>query len=139
MVQQAIKIELSKIYGAIVMPGKGQYEGQDLVILPVENCHLYKNEKTGAVSLDLLAHLRQTPSQYGDTHFLTQSLSKEVRQGLSDDQLKEMTPIVGNAKPWGNSSAIAQPQPVVQPQPAIQAPAYQDVTPQSGDNGDLPF
>lgn len=142
MIEFSQKIELSKIPGAVVMDGKGQYQGQKLVILPVNDCHLYANPNTGAVSIDLLIHRRQSVGQYGHTHFATQSLPKDFRATLTEEQQKAAAPIISDIKPWGNP----QPQQQAAQQAPVNGNAYQQAAaynqspaPQNPNSGDLPF
>lgn len=46
----------------------------------------------------VVQELKNGVSQYGDTHFVKQSLSKEVYQAMSEDERKNI-PILGNMKP----------------------------------------
>ena len=49
--------------------------------------------------IDFTAWENQQPGKYGDTHSIRQSLAKEVRERMTDDELKAV-PYFGNMKPY---------------------------------------
>ena len=77
--------------------------GKKCIVIPVEeNPAIFfkvKEDNTKVINLDV--EVRPTPNnQYGNSHYIRLSVGKESRQkyGISNDQLKEYTPIVGNLK-----------------------------------------
>lgn len=102
------------------MKGKGGQE-VDVLIIPIAANHLYAG-KEGAFYLDL-SHfeLKDGPSKFGDTHLVKQNLPKEIRDTMSEDDLRNM-PILGNSRPFGSTSS---------------APAA--VFDDGGEDDDLPF
>ena len=65
--------------------------------------------------LDLVLIPRKEVGQYGDTHIVKQSVTKEEREA------KVELPIIGNATERGNAAAAAKsaPKPAAAPKPAV--------------------
>lgn len=99
------------------------------LVIDIDGAHLFHSEK-GAVYLDLQAWENNGgASQYGDTHYVKQSLNKATREALAqlpEEQRKAQTQILGNMKP-----SEAQPQ---QTPPAVTSTAEV-----MGNPDDLPF
>lgn len=81
-----------------IMPGKtGPVE---CLVIPIEVNKLFIGEK--GVYLDLIA-FEIDPSKRNvegkDTHLIKQSFSKEIREKMTEEQLKEL-PILGNLQVW---------------------------------------
>jgi hypothetical protein len=115
------RINLSMLKGAIQMQ-KSKSGMVECLVIPIELNNLFKGEK--GVYLDLIAFdLSQKKEGSKDTHLVKQSLSKEKRETMSEDELKNM-PILGNLAVWSDG--------VESQQPNI------DSTPIS-ENDDLPF
>lgn len=78
-------------------------DGEQSIIIPVnENPAIFigSKEKGGHIYMDI--EVRETAeSKYGSTHFMKLSVGKKKREqlGIKDDQLKEVTPIIGNLRP----------------------------------------
>lgn len=102
------------------MKGKDGHE-VDVLILPIAANNLYAG-KEGAFYLDL-SHfeLKDGPSKYGDTHLVKQNLPKEIRDTMSEDEIRAM-PILGNSRPFGVGTSA-------------QSAVYDD----GGEDDDLPF
>ncbi len=92
----AIKLTLSNL-NHVVRKIKGKNGDVECLVIPIKNNRLFKSEK-GNVYLDLIAF--ETESDYG-SHIIKQSLSKEERENMTDDQKKSM-PILGNIKTLSN-------------------------------------
>ena len=58
-----------------------------------------ENMKPREAYIDFIAFENQQPGKYGDTHSLRQSLAKEVRERMTDEELKAV-PYIGNMKPY---------------------------------------
>lgn len=93
-------IDLSLLKGAHVSKGA---DGKESVVIPVEenpSVFLGAADKGGHIYLDL--EIRESPkNDYGHTHFIKLSVNRKKREGLSDEKLRELTPIVGNIKEIG--------------------------------------
>ena len=91
-----IKIDLTAFAGAgkITLTGKDGKQKKCLVI-PIEENHLYEGEK--GIYADFIAWEMKERKENGTTHLLKQSLSKEVRSAMTDEQKKSL-PIFGDMK-----------------------------------------
>ena len=61
----------------------------------IDKASIYKGKKGLYVTLDVV---EVKNSQYGDTHFVRQVLSKERYQAMTEDERKKI-PILGNMEP----------------------------------------
>ena len=119
----AQKQNLLALPGAFVANIQGKTAKKRCLCIPIEDAHLYEGEKGVYLSLNMWA---TKDSKYGDSHYLTLNLPKEVRDTMTDEQKKSI-PILGNVK------AIELPPRQIQE--AVEIPA-----PQSADDlDDLPF
>jgi hypothetical protein len=95
----------------------------ECLVIPIDKNRLFKGDK--GIYLDIVGFeidpaKRNANSK--DTHILKQSFSKEVREAMTEDELRSL-PILGNLQVWdGASSAEPLSSPVVQ-----------------AENDDLPF
>ncbi len=109
---------------------KGSKETIECIVIPIEKNHLYKSEK-GNVYLDIVAFKLKEPMRDEDgavqqTHLVKQSLSKEIRAAMSDDD-KRNQPIIGNLNIFEGGSYQEK---EAVPDESISVPA---------DGSDLPF
>jgi hypothetical protein len=77
----------------------------ECLIIPIEQNKLFVGEK--GVYLDFIGfEIREPKEGSKDTHIVKQSLSKEERESMTDEELKAM-PILGNLSVWsgGNEKA----------------------------------
>jgi hypothetical protein len=73
---------------------KGVAGPVECLIIPIAKNNLFVGEK--GVYLDLVAFdIKEPKPDQKDTHIVKQSLSKELRESMTDEQLKAM-PILGN-------------------------------------------
>lgn len=115
-----IKINLLKLEGAQIKMGK---DGKNYFFVPVDEAGIYHNEKS--CYLDLIAFENKN-SQYGDTHFLKQSVTKEKYNSMSDEQRKQ-APIIGNMKiKEGKRAVFPEPNTVQQSQSFYQSQPQND-------------
>ena len=93
-----LKIDLLKVTGAIKFTAKN---GQEHIAIPATS--LYIGAKAAYLDLDMREN-RDGEDQYGNSHFIAISPTKEQREA------KEKTPIIGNAKTltFGNSGNSPQ-------------------------------
>ena len=95
------RINLAQLTGAI-RTMKGKDGDVDCFVLPISTNNLYRGAK--GLYLDIIAFevdpaKRNTDSK--DTHLVKQSLSKDARALLSDEEQRAM-PILGNLSVWGD-------------------------------------
>lgn len=110
----------------------GSKETIECIVIPIKKNHLYKSEK-GNVYLDIVAFKLKEPMKDDDgavqqTHLVKQSLPKEVRASMSEDDKKNQ-PIIGNLNIYDGGGSGYQEREAVQ-DTSFGAPA---------DGGDLPF
>lgn len=117
------KQNLLALPGAFVANIQGKTAKKRCLCIPIDEAHLYEGEKGVYLNLNMWA---TKDSKYGDSHYLTLNLPKEVRDAMTEEQKKSL-PILGNVK------VIELPP--RQLQEAVEIPA-----PQSNDDlDDLPF
>lgn len=128
-----LKLDLSKLegFGEIKLTGKSGKQ-VDCIVIPKELNHIYCSEKGGRY-LDLVCF--ETPdSEYG-SHLVTMSKTKEEqdREKATGERIRK--PIIGNLKPFGNSSSSSSEEYTYQ----ATAPAGKKTAPAQEENDDLPF
>lgn len=89
------KINLAALKNAAIIKS-GKNKDVDCLIIPIEQNNLFVSDK-GAVYLDLYGFENKEVGKYGDTHMIKQSLSKEKREAMTEEEQKAM-PILGNHK-----------------------------------------
>lgn len=100
--------------------------GKKSIIIPIEENRFFvssdeKNKPKG-VYVDFMAWENQIPSKYGDTHSIRQSLSKDIRKEMSDEELKTV-PYFGSFKPYEYVNAVSiVDAPIVEPDPENNLP-----------------
>lgn len=73
----------------------------ECLVIPIEQNNLFKGEK--GIYLDLIAFEIEKRGDSKDTHLVKQSLSKEVRESMTEEEIKAM-PILGNLSMWSESA-----------------------------------
>lgn len=107
----------------VVQTKKGKTGDIECLVIPIEQNNLFKG-KDGNIYLDLVAFPLKDP-KHNDTHLVKQSLPKDVRDKMTEEEQKAM-PILGNLNVnLGGGSA-----------PAPNNPAADEVL---GEDDDLPF
>jgi len=100
------KINLLMLKGAIKIM-KAQSGEIECLIIPIAQNNLFKGEK--GIYLDLIAfELENKKEGQKDTHLVKQSLSKEIRAVMSEEDLKAM-PILGNLSLWADGFNSQEP------------------------------
>lgn len=103
------KQNLLKFKNACVISVKGKNETKKGVFIPIEDNHLFVSadidtNKAKGVYIDFFAWANREPGKFGDTHMMVQSLPKEVRDKMTEKELKSL-PIFGNMKPFEQPNA----------------------------------
>lgn len=97
------KMNLLKFKNSCIVSVKGKSETKRGVFIPIDDNNLFisadENLKPKGAYIDFTAWENQQPGKYGDTHSIRQSLAKEVRERMTDDELKAV-PYFGNMKPY---------------------------------------
>lgn len=127
------KMNLLKLKNSAVVQIKGNTGTKKCVVIPIEDNHLFvsvdESNKAKGVYVDFIAWENRNSLQSGDTHGLKQSLPKEVREKMSDEDKKAM-PFIGNMKPYEYEAKNAS--------EVVEAPQVQ-VAPEENYSDDLPF
>ena len=91
-----IKIDLTAFtgVGVINLTGKSGRPKKCLVI-PIDDNHLYEGEK--GIYADFIAWEMREKKENGATHLIKQSLPKEARDGMSEEE-KRALPIFGDLR-----------------------------------------
>lgn len=104
----AVKINLLRFKNACIVSVKGKTATKKGVFIPIEDNHLFisadEDLRAKGAYLDAIAWTNQQPGKYGDTHAIRQSLAKEVRDRMTEDEKKEI-PFIGNMKPYEQANA----------------------------------
>lgn len=95
------KLNLLKLKRAGVMQIPGRTEVLRCLVIPIEENNIFistdENNRPKAAYLDLTAWELKNP-KYDETHMIKQSLPKEVREKMTDEE-KKAIPILGGLKP----------------------------------------
>ena len=95
------KLNLLKLKRAGVMKIPGRTEVLRCLVIPIEENNIFistdENNRPKAAYLDLTAWALKNP-KYEESHMIKQSLPKEVREKMTDEEKKAM-PIIGGLKP----------------------------------------
>lgn len=96
------KLNLLKFKNSCIITVKGNATKRGIFI-PIEDNNLFitadEDLKPRGAYIDFMAWENQQPGKYGDTHGIRQSLPKEVRERMTEEQLKAV-PYFGNMKPY---------------------------------------
>lgn len=80
----------------------GQLGPVDCIVIPIEKNKLFVGEK--GIYLNMIC-FGFTPKEVGDkrTHIVKQSFSKEIREAMTEEELKKL-PILGDLTEWSGQS-----------------------------------
>ena len=98
------KLNLLQLH-AVVKTMTGQTGPVECLVIPIAKNRLFKGDK--GIYLDIVGFeidpaKRNANSK--DTHILKQSFSKEVREAMTEDELRSL-PILGNLQVWDGASS----------------------------------
>ncbi len=115
------KLNLLQLH-AVVKMITGQTGPVECLVIPIAKNRLFKGDK--GIYLDVVGFEIDPAKrkENKDTHILKQSFSKEVREAMSEDELRSL-PILGNLQVWDGASSAE--------------PISSSVT--QAENDDLPF
>lgn len=92
------KINLAALKNATILK-MGKNKDVECIIIPIAQNHLFRSEK-GAVYLDMVGFpLKEKKADSKDTHLVSQSFSKEVREKQTEED-KKANKILGNHIVW---------------------------------------
>jgi hypothetical protein len=101
-----VKINLAELKHKIQKKKTKDGNEIECLVIPIDQNNLYHSKEKGNVYLDLVAW--ENNNKEYNSHILKQSLPKEVREKMSEEELKEQ-PIVGNMKPMSGGGAPSKP------------------------------
>ena len=105
MANFSIRIDLLKLQGAFLRQLQGNTQTKKCIIIPVEDCpSIYLGEKGCYLNL---VGLETREAKYGDTHLVKGDIPKDIRERMSQEQLRA-NPIIGNMKPMERSQQQMQ-------------------------------
>jgi len=87
----------------------GQLGEVECLVIPLEKNSLFKGTK--GIYLDIIAFEidpAKRNAESKDTHLVKQSFPKEIRELMSEEDLRKL-PIIGNLQVWGESFTEQEP------------------------------
>lgn len=103
-------INLLKLKNACVITVTGRSEKKKGIFIPIQENDLYvsldESLKPKSITLSIASWALKEKGQYGDTHLLKQNFSKEFREQMSEEELRN-TPILGNMRPMEKADAVS--------------------------------
>ena len=122
------KLDFLKFKNSCVISVKGKTGEKKGVFVPIEDNGLFvttdENNKAKGAYFNFAVFENKQVGKYGDTHMIKQSIGKDTRSKMSDEE-KRAIPILGNMKPMELQNASQ----------AVEAP----VAPSVQEEDDLPF
>lgn len=122
------KFDFLKLKNACVISVNGKSGVKKGVFVPIEDNNLFvstdENNKAKGAYFNFAVFENKQVGKYGDTHMIKQSIGKDARSKMSDEE-KRAIPILGNMKPMELQNASQ----------AVETP----VAPSVQEEDDLPF
>ena len=122
------KLDFLKFKNSCVISVKGKTGEKKGVFVPIEDNDIFvttdENNKAKGAYFNFAVFENKQVGKYGDTHMIKQSLDKDIRSKMSEEEKRAM-PILGNMKPMELQNASQ----------AVEAP----VAPLVQEEDDLPF
>ena len=107
------KLDFLKFKNSCVISVKGKTGEKKGVFVPIEDNGLFvttdENNKAKGAYFNFAVFENKQVGKYGDTHMIKQSIDKDARSKMSDEEKRAM-PIFGNMKPmeFNNSSQTVE-------------------------------
>lgn len=96
------KLDFLKFKNSCVISVKGKTGEKKGVFVPIEDNGLFvttdENNKAKGAYFNFAVFENKQVGKYGDTHMIKQSIDKDTRSKMSDEE-KRAIPILGNMKP----------------------------------------
>lgn len=96
------KLDFLKLKNACVISVNGKSGAKKGVFVPIEDNNLFvstdENNKAKGAYFNFAVFENKQVGKYGDTHMIKQSIDKDTRSKMSDEE-KRAIPILGNMKP----------------------------------------
>lgn len=117
------KINLLKLNNACIVSIKGKTGSKKGIFIPIEDNHLFvsadDSNKPKGVYADFIAWENKVAGKFGDTHSFKLSVPKEIREKMSEEELKKI-PYFGTIKPYELQNASSS---VTAPEAEVEDPA----------------
>lgn len=94
-----IDLNLLKLDKACILSVQGKFETKKGVFIPIDDNDIYvsvEGDKPKAAYLNITAW-ESREEKFGQTHYIKQSFSKQYRESVGDEAIKNK-PIIGNGK-----------------------------------------
>lgn len=125
------KLDFLKFKNSCVISVKGKTGEKKGVFVPIEDNDIFvttdENNKAKGAYFNFAVFENKQVGKYGDTHMIKQSIGKDARSKMSDEEKRAM-PIFGNMKPIEFNNATH----------AVEAPVETSSNKEE-DSSDLPF
>lgn len=112
------KLDFLKFKNSCVISVKGKTGEKKGVFVPIEDNGLFvttdENNKAKGAYFNFAVFENKYVGKYGDTHMIKQSIDKDTRSKMSDEE-KRAIPILGNMKPMEFNNATHAVEPPVAP------------------------
>ena len=112
------KLDFLKFKNSCVISVKGKTGEKKGVFVPIEDNGLFvttdENNKAKGAYFNFAVFENKQVGKYGDTHMIKQSIGKDARSKMSDEE-KRAIPILGNMKPMEFNNATHAVEPPVAP------------------------
>ena len=112
------KFDFLKLKNACVISVNGKSGAKKGVFIPIEDNSIFvstdENNKAKGAYFDFAAFETKQPGKFGDTHLIKQSIGKDARSRMSEEEKRAM-PILGNMKPMEFNNATHAVEPPVAP------------------------
>lgn len=97
------KLNLLKFRNACIVSIKGKTAIKSGVFIPIDDNNLYVSAdeelRPKGAYVDFLAWENDEPGRYGDTHSIRQSVPKEAREMMTEEE-RRAVPYIGNMRPY---------------------------------------
>ena len=112
------KLDFLKFKNSCVISVKGKTGEKKGVFVPIEDNDIFvttdENNKAKGAYFNFAVFENKQVGKYGDTHMIKQSIGKDARSKMSDEE-KRAIPILGNMKPMEFNNATHAVEPPVAP------------------------
>lgn len=104
------KINLLRFPNACIVSVKGRTQTKRGVFIPIDDNHVFvsadEEGKPRGAYIKFIAWDNERTSQYGDTHSLRQSIDREDRDRMTEEEQRAV-PFFGNMKPFVPQNAAS--------------------------------
>jgi hypothetical protein len=106
-----INLNLRALKNTVIVNVPGKTATKKCIAIPIEDNNLFVGEKNIYLNL---AVWESDNLRDGKTHLVKQSFSKKIREAMTDEECRN-APILGDVKPFENTSRDVKPEATVVP------------------------